>query len=354
MRPNPANLPCGSADSAAEALELAAAEWLVLQDHGLNAAQQREFEAWLAADANHAAAYARLLETWDLIDRVPADRVPLPARRRHGWWWASGAVAAAAAAIAVMFVPPRANAPRLVGPVHQEVTAVGEFEALTLADGSVARLNTATELGVNFSATERRVTLQRGEASFEVAKDPARPFVVRVGDVEVRAVGTVFNIRQSERGIEVLVVEGKVRVDDATSGQSLVGAREVAANGQENGPEPLLIAGQRATIPRPLPNLPARASVSDVAPAESARALAWHSRELEFSNEPLADIAAEFNRYNRHHLVIDDAELGAQRFGGKFPADDFASLVRLLELNFAVTVERRDGETVLRRRAPGR
>ncbi|MES2694122.1 MAG: FecR domain-containing protein, partial [Verrucomicrobiota bacterium] len=83
-------------------------------------------------------------------------------------------------------------------------------------------------------------------------------------------------------------------------------------------------------------------------------ALAWHNRRLEFSNEPLGTIAAEFNRYNRHQLTIDDPELATQRFGGKFSSDDIAALVRLLELNFGVTVERRDNETVLRRGSAGR
>ena len=68
----------------------------------------------------------------------------------------------------------------------------------------------------------------------------------------------------------------------------------------------------------------------------------------------LMAIAAEFNRYNVHRLVVEDPELGAQRFGGKFPANDFAGLVRLLELNFGVVSERRENETVLRRRPGGR
>ena len=338
-----------AADATAESIELAAAEWLVRQDHGLDAAQQREFEAWLVADARHAEAYAHLAETWRLIDRVPPERVPLPARRGRGWLWAGGAMAAAAA-LAVALLWPRAIASRVVGPVHQAATPVGGFETLTLADGSVARLNTATQLSVNFTAAERRVTLLRGEASFDVAKDPARPFIVRVGEIDVCAVGTVFNIRETERAIEVLVVEGKVRIDDAASGRSLVTGAAAEPLGAA-APEPLLAAGQRATIVRTAGESPAKASVAEVAPAASARALAWHSRQLEFSNEPLGAIADEFNRYNRHRLVIDDAELAAQRFGGKFPADDFAALVRLLELNFGVVVERRENETVLRRRA---
>ena len=131
-------------------------------------------------------------------------------------------------------------------------------------------------------------------------------------------------------------------------------ADEIAATKSANGPAPLLTAGQRATIVRPVANIPAKASVADVAPAESARALAWHSRQLEFSNEPLVNIAAEFNRYNQHRMVIDDPELGAKRFGGKFPADDFAAFVRVLELNFGVVAERRENETLLRPGPAGR
>lgn len=332
-------------DAAIEVIELEAAEWLVRRDHGLSAADRRELERWLAADPRHGKAWARLGETWRLLDAVPAERVALPSRRGRRAWWAAVPLAAAAA-LAVVFLPMK-NGERAQPESRRAATAVGEWEVLTLADGSRVRLNTASEVTVDFSAAERRVTLLRGEASFEVTRDAARPFVVRAGEVDVRVVGTVFNVRQDARAVEVLVVEGRVEVDNA-------GATALAREERARAEPRVLTAGQRATIARGAGEGARAASVAEVAPAESARALAWHHRQLEFSEEPLAKIAAEFNRYNTHRLVVADAELGEQRFGGKFPANDFAGLVRLLELNFGVVAERREHETVLRRARAGR
>ena len=67
--------------------------------------------------------------------------------------------------------------------------AVG-YESRALDDGTVVELNGGAEIEVQFTAAERRLRLVRGEAHFQVAKNPLRPFVVEAGGVAVRAVGT--------------------------------------------------------------------------------------------------------------------------------------------------------------------
>ncbi len=350
-------------DGGLDLIELAAAAWLVQRDRGLTPAQEEEFARWLQADERHARIFGKLTQTWDLLDRVPAARVPLPSHRGRRWAWAAGSLAAAAALV-FGFVALDSLRPSAAPLVRSATTPIGGFEKIDLPDGSVVRLNTSSAVEVAFTATERRVHLLRGEASFTVAKDRARPFVVRVGQVDVRAVGTVFNVRCLPAAVEVLVTEGKVRVDDAASGRSLLTAQSespalapaprTTASGPPIGEptpadEPLLVEGHRITIANAV-SAPAAFVPVAVAPQEAARALAWQSRRLEFSAQPLAEVVAEFNRYNRHQLVIEDADLATQRFGGKFPANDIESFVLLLESNFGVIAERRAGETMLRRK----
>ena len=74
------------------------------------------------------------------------------------------------------------------------------------------KLNEGALHSVLFTDTERRVRLERGEAFFQVTKDPRRPFVVEVGGVTVRAIGTAFNVRLGGGELDVLVAEGKVEV----------------------------------------------------------------------------------------------------------------------------------------------
>lgn len=361
MASNP-NAGPDSSEDPVDPIELAAAEWLVQRDRGMDAIQRAEFERWLCADERHARAFSQLEETWQQLEHVPAERLPVPPPRSRPWGWLAGGLAAAAAVVVLVFLTPERSAEP--GPVlaRRAATSIGGFERLELPDGSVVRLNTASELTVDYTAHERRVTLTRGEASFDVEKDKTRPFVVHVDGIDVRAVGTAFNVRRQEHAIEVLVTEGRVQLANAASGEGLLAAAPTTASpaaGRSSSPSittkdtdaqpmPLLGAGQRATIRVDGAKGPTAASVAKVAPAEAARALAWRSRRLEFSAEPLSHIAAEFNRYNQHRLVIADAELGKQRFGGKFPSDDFETLVRLLETNFGVVVERHETETVLR------
>lgn len=325
--------------------DLAAAEWLVRHDRGLDAESRREFEAWLSADARHADAWERQSEAWALLDRVPADRVPIgaPARPRRRFAALAPLAAAAVLALGIGYVALRELVPVNPFAMRTAVTPVGGTERMELPDGSVAHVNTASELRFAFDAAARRVVLARGEATFEVAKDPERPFVVEAGGVRVRAVGTAFNVRHRSDAIEVLVTEGRVQVDPVPAGRSKADVAETRATAR------LIVANERARVA-----LTTQADGGDevviekVSEAEAARALAWRERRLEFGAEPLEAIVAEFNRYNEHQLVIVDSVLAKKRFGGKFACDDVEKFVQVLVSSFGVNAERQAQQTILR------
>lgn len=346
--------PDSGAESSREAIEATAAAWLSLRDRGLSSVETAEFVRWLQIDPRHAAVFEELDRTWREFDRVgalqparpgeppEADLLaprPRPGRASRPWEWAAGL--AAAAVIAVLL------APRLVPSRHAAETAVGAFQKLDLPDGSVALLNTDTAIDTAFSAAERRVRIVRGEAFFTVAKDAARPFVVTAGPVAVRAVGTAFNVHRGNSLVEVLVTEGRVRVMDEADSRSLLAPRE--SNPVE---PPVLEAGERAVVKTAADGLgtsePAVAEVTPVAPAAIQRQLAWQERRLEFDEVPLAEIVRQFNRHNRTKLVVDDAQLSRQRFSGVFRADGQESLLRLLQNDFGVRIDRRGAEIILR------
>jgi transmembrane sensor len=109
-------------------------------------------------------------------------------------------------------------------------TGVGEFQKLALPDGSVVDLNTDSKVDVTFTPSERRVQLAHGEAHFSVAKDPARLFVVEAHGVAVVAVGTAFAVRLRSESVEVLVCEGRVRVNDVRRRVSLLSVPAVQTN----------------------------------------------------------------------------------------------------------------------------
>jgi transmembrane sensor len=211
-------------------------------------------------------------------------------------------------------------------------------EQQILADGSIIELKSGAEISVLFTPERRNVELKRGEAHFQVAKNKARPFVVTVDGLEVRAVGTAFNVRRVDAGVEVLVTEGTVAVDEPKQSRtvSLVDAgRRVMV--------PASMAEDQAKMPVGHAALP---RVMEVLPAEVAQELSWLVPRLEFSGTSLGEALPMFNRFSRVQLTLGDASLSALQVSGIVRADNVDALLRLLETNFDIRAERR-GETEL-------
>jgi transmembrane sensor len=194
-----------------------------------------------------------------------------------------------------------------------------------MADGSEVTLNTNSEIRVAVSERERRVELQQGEAFFEVAKDSRRPFVVVVGNKRVIAVGTRFSVRRDDEDIEVVVTEGKIRLESAGSPQPV--AAGTIAHASDAG-----VLLQKTGL------------------AAAEEALSWRKGILVFHETTLADAIAEFNRYNIHKIVIADPGVASLRVAGNFRANNVDAFVRLLERGYPLRVEQEGEEFVLQAR----
>jgi transmembrane sensor len=355
--------PSSSRHDAADRAEVAneAALWLARRDRGFTAAERVQFEGWLAHPA-HAQAWREIEGPFAALDRAarlrPRDgSTPDPdlllagsARRRPGApLWLAGGIAAAAAVLVFGVLP-------LSGPVAptpnpaRSLVVRNAPERITLPDGSFIELKAGTRVEPAFTATERRVRLPGGEAHFVVAKDAIRPFVVVIDDVEVRAVGTAFTIHASAATVEVVVTEGRVRVDDR-AGRTLVNLPHAAAADTP----PLLDAGHFVVIPTAGPNR-APAPVQPATSEVLERSAAWRSAWLEFGDTPLADVVREFNRHGARHsnliLKLANEATGQVLVSGAFRADSAEAFVRLLESSFGITATPGTDGSVLLRRGP--
>jgi transmembrane sensor len=346
------------ADSASRArrdpaIEERAADWLLRSRDDLSSGERAALQRWLAADSRHAAAYAEMDETWRTLNAPRATglaaefgreletrRQRRAARRRATAW--AGAGLAAAAAFVFFLVP--ADLPKSSpAPMPALATVAVRPDRLVLPDGSTVELNSGAQIAVEFTAAKRSVTLQAGEAIFSVQKDPARPFVVVAGGVEVRAVGTVFSVRHAEGRVGVLVTEGRVAVDRAAG----AGA-PVAVEAPPVSPLAFIEAGARLIVPADLPAA-TPLEIKPITPREVAAALAWRGKRMEFSGTPMAEAVELFNRQNRLQLAVPDVVLARHQLSGIFWADDPEGFVRLLESGMNVTPER-TGDTITLRR----
>jgi len=205
-------------------------------------------------------------------------------------------------------------------------TDVGGHATAPLADGTRVELNTDTRLRADIDEDHRQVWLDRGEAYFEVAHDPARPFVVHAGSRRITVLGTKFLVRRDGQGVEVAVVEGKVRVDPVRQERAKAA---VLTRGE------LAVAKGEATL----------LAVRSIEKVENE--LSWREGMLVFDRSTLADAAAEFNRYNHKKLVVVGDAAAAVRIGGSFEADNIDAFARLLKQAFGLSVEERGGEIVI-------
>jgi len=214
-------------------------------------------------------------------------------------------------------------------------TQVGEQHKMTLDDGSVIYVNTQSEVGIRYNNEFRTVELFQGEALFDVAHDPSRPFRVIIGDTTAEAIGTTFNIFKSNDQTTVAVIDGKVAVK---TGEIYTESADTRLNinplkGQTNDGRLLLTAGQKADI------TPAKKTVH-ITSADIKAVSSWRFGQLIFESDRLADIAEQFNRYNQTHIIIVDKQLAETKFSGVFNADDPDSLIDFLEFTNDVNIDR--------------
>jgi transmembrane sensor len=290
----------------------AAADWLArLAAPDLAEDELGRFDAWLAEPANADAYDDALSVTLELQAAAPAVLGELAARPQRrpaaarGWLIAGGL--AAAATIAIALVPTS-----LIAPAAQSAYATqkGQHQTVTLADGSTVDLNAGSRLQVSLGAHERRVVMGQGEAVFDVAHDPARPFVIVAGDRDVRVIGTRFDVRRRDGELSVSVERGVVEIDPADG---------APGHGYRLHP------GQR------LDHLEGAADVK-LTVIDPAQIAPWKSGRLIFRDRPLAEVVADLNQQFAQPIALQDPALGETKVSGVLVLDDEAAVIRRLAL----------------------
>ncbi|MFT3977124.1 MAG: FecR domain-containing protein [Sphingomonas bacterium] len=307
-----------------KAIRDAAAAWVIRLDAAPDARLQAEAGAWIDADPRHAVAFAEARYAWESAPHIrlrdageaaqetagepEAEAAPEPAllhrpiSRRAAGLGLLAASAAGAVGLGRLLLPE----------TDRHATLRGQQSLTRLADGSSIRLNTATTLDVRLTGTRRVVRMIEGEALFDVARDPRRPFIVDLGDAQVRVVGTSFNIRRRPDRTELTVTRGLVAVSDA-EGQSIsVGAGETT----------LIRPGILATA------LPGDAMIH--------QRTVWQEGFIELDNETIEEAVAEFNRYRDRPIVVADPRIGSLIISGRFGIHESREFVDALKSSFHV------------------
>jgi len=353
-------------------IELAAAEWIARRDAGdWSPGDQVALDSWVGQSIAHRVAFIRLDAAWQQSDRLKvlgagkqvggppeSDWMRSPFFSSHDEDGLASPKSRIGSSGEVVEIRPRdveslpdqasrrpvrfiafAATLALVGflglgirernaiDVASYATGVGDMTTVPLADGSSATLSSDSKVDVALSRGERHIDLLQGEVFFKVAKDASRPFVVRIGNRKVTAVGTQFAVRREGAGLRVVVTEGIVRLD---------------SEADVPGPKSTLLPAGSVAMAGP-----AGFSVHSGSIEATASYLSWRDGYLVFEDTPLKDAAAEFNRYSTTKIVIADPVVASMRVGGNFRYANLEGFVRLLELGFPVRAERHGDQIVL-------
>jgi transmembrane sensor len=304
-------------------IEEVAARWVAREDRGFAAGEAADLESWLnEADANRIA-YLRLRTSWEKSTQLSALRPQLKARSRLGL--IAGIAAAGAAVAAILLVTVPFTVPVKV-PVAQHkaaspvVYATGASKRpVVLADGTRIQLNAMTRVETHITPKARTVKLDRGEVYFDVVHEQKRPFIVMVGDRRITDLGTKFSVLRDTDSVRVVVTEGRVKVDMANPSPD---AAPVYA-----GAGDVVIAKADGTL------------VTSHSASDIRDVLSWRSELLTFSQVTLEDAAAQFNKYNRRHIVVrGDAK--NIRIGGSFRSDNIDAFAFLVQNALGLKVSR--------------
>lgn len=307
-----------------------AARWAARSAYGEMTAERRiALEEWLSADRSHRGAYLRARAGLYAMEDAVLDARPLPSdndnscsavpwyaplARRTGRAIAVGtAIAACVAGMIAIGISTQSNPRQVEAPAYRNIA---------LSDGSVAVIGPDSNISTAMSEGIRKIVLQNGEATFRVAKDQFRPFVVQSGQVYAQATGTVYSVRRlGANGATVSVSEGNVLV----------------WTGDERDQAVLLHAGGKLSLD------PGMTKLAPEPPAPLTPELA----QISLDNVPISKAATRFNKINRTKIVIDDSGVGETKIVGLFKANDPEQFAKAVAAITGARVTHRDGNIVI-------
>ena len=357
-----------------KSIETQASEWLAKLDAEQPSAKVlSEFKRWVNADTAHSQAFEDMVEFWDemnilteavlpreqlsrqelsrekLVNEKLANEKPrLFAKPRAAF--ATGMLTIAAVFTLAITISMQFGAPTIY------ITGIGEQQTIQLADNSTVQLNTNSRLEVDYSDNYRRLTLSHGEAHFNVAHNPDRPFEVYAGQGLVRAIGTAFTVHIRKIDIEVLVTEGTVELDHAVQPKQsqqpprapIINTSVVIAT--ESNPEQTaqsfkpglkVSAGNKVMYDKDLLD-----EVKLVVATQIEEQLSWRQGMLLFKGEPLQKVVDEVSRYTDLTIVIPERSARELKVGGLFKVGDTESLFEALRDGFGIHVKEVSSDVV--------
>lgn len=326
-----------------------ASDWVVKFDRTLTKSEETKFKEWIHTAPENKEVFMSMAHLWDDMDGLSrlTDLFPEPAHsvkktEKPSFIFNPAALAAVfmvmAVGIAFVFGPQQVR-----GTAAYE-TSVGEHSTISLPDGSTLVLNTNSLIKVDFTAQHRLITLERGEMHIDVAHDKQRPLSVKAGESVVQAVGTAFNVELlSDKKLELIVVDGKVRVGDRSDFEGEMRTNESQVRKQPDrpvkpvfiNPESLAISKGEKVLLGSIEPVPEKIDYRNI-----ENSLSWRTGNLVFRGETLEQAIEEISRYTSVEFKIENPLIKNVRIAGLFKTGDVNGLLNALDESFNISSKR--------------
>lgn len=321
----PGAAPAGQGDDPviAEALD-----WFVrLQAAEGDPAAARAFRAWCDGDPRRAAAFEKVAAVWGAPELLRAAEntarttgLSSPVKKSRRRARTAAAVVAGAALIWCAV-----NLPDMLIWLRADyVTATGEMRSIDLPDGSRVILNTATAISLDYRPDKRGIAVLKGEAYFDVVRDPSRPFKVDGDYSRVVVAGTAFAVRLDAAADNVILSRGKVdvaRLDQPSQHADLVPGDSISVSGTALAP---------------------------VRQVDTQAALAWIDGRIIFDVRPFGEVLAQLRRYYPGRVVVINPSISGVEVSGNYRLDDPAVAIKSLAEAAGARVTTLPGMIILR------
>jgi transmembrane sensor len=326
-----------------------ASEWMAkLVNGSLTDKDEENLQHWLSGSSSRAESLLKVSDTWDelselsqLSELLPVDKINIHKNSDTAtskWFpklpMLSGVSIMLMLTLVFSFITFNFETQDTQ---HIFMTDIGKRKTVTLPDGTLALLNTDSQIQVLFdkSSLIREVILSKGEVYFEVETDLELPFIVIAGDKRVRAVGTAFNLFFQADNLEVIVTEGVVEVS----------IEHIINSGSSNNKETIiskatLSKGHSTVIKNSL------GAINTLDNKRIDRKLLWQKGKLYFKGERLDDVILTISRYTNLDFVFLDEMSKDVRIGGYYDTDNIESMLRVLENNFNVKISKQNVNTI--------
>ncbi|MCJ8321211.1 MAG: FecR domain-containing protein [Colwellia sp.] len=315
--------------------------WISRMDRGLSTVEKQELTIWINQNKAHHKILLDMASYWDdlsvlneLSGLFPLEKnLQKPNNKLYAF-----AIAASFAVFSLLgasFLQGNSffqfNDQQHLVQTQTFKTKIGEQASFSMSDGSSIQLNTNSIVTVDFSPLHRQLTLVRGEARFDVAKDKTRPFTVTAGEQSFTALGTIFNVQKdNKQAMELVVTEGKVLITQATESLANI-TKAFKSPLDEHLSGTLVISGEKSTITNNQPTRVTKISLDQV-----QRDLSWQQGILIFEGEPLNEVLVEVSRYTDIKFTLSDKDLAHLKVAGYFKAGDIEGLLASLHSNFNI------------------